>query len=488
MHKEQFAAYEYEERSKQRCDIAPRGYAKTTVRAFGKIIHDVCYGLERYIVISSNTEAQSVQKVADIKNELMDNAELIEMYGKFFNKKNVGKQEIFPEGPHGPVKIEAAGSKKEIRGKRYGESRPTKIVIDDFEHSHEVENVDIRDKYIRTFDDVFTKLGTKYTNIEVVGTMLHPRSMLAQIKSRPGFTTHFYRAVEDWPERADLWEEWKKIYTNLENPNRLKDSNEYFKANQIEMEKGSKVLWPEHETILDLYKELVDTGRRSFFKEKQNDPQSDEDKVFDPETFRYFIDHGDEIEICATGRMIAKAEMTFYGALDPATGQTKPKVGRRPDFTAIINGYADRLGRLFVFQADLNRKPPSTNIEKIFDYHELLRYFRFSIEENLYRNLLFKNMRDEEMKREKKRPNYSRLHIKQVWQTEPKERRIFKLEPKIVNGYILFNKALNQEFFSQMFEFPSQGAYDDGPDALEQLWQMIFEDYHVGAIPQKPRI
>ena len=115
-----------------------------------------------------------------------------------------------------------------------------------------MENEEIRDKYKALFKEVFSKLGNKHTNIVVVGTVLHPRSLLVDLETNPGYRTRKYKAIISWSERNDLWDKWKDLYTNLDVPDeeRIEKAQKFYLDNQVDMLKGTKVLWPEHELSL----------------------------------------------------------------------------------------------------------------------------------------------------------------------------------------------------------------------------------------------
>lgn len=213
-------------------------------------------------------------------------------------------------------------------------------------------------------------------------------------------------------------------------------------------------------------------GKRSFMKEKQNSPMSDDSKIFDPDRMRFFIDFGDFLQIEGTGAKIYKEDLRPYGAIDPATGQTKPKTGSLGDFTCILMGYTDDKGRLFVFKDYTKRVPPSRYIEIILDWHDECLFDLFGIEVNLYRNLLDWNIKQEEGRRIQKRKRIfgHRIPIHEIDRREKKEKEIYPLEPKVEFGKILFNKTLSNEFMDQMIDFP-KGDHDDAPDCLSMLWE-----------------
>ncbi len=471
-------------------DAAPRGYAKSTIKAFIKPVHDVCYKLERFIVIASNTDAQSVQKLKDIASEFYENDELLNVYGKFVRTKNIGSTDFIANNNGFKVRFLAVGSKKEIRGARFGAYRPSKIVIDDFEHSTEVENEEIRDKYEAIFKDVFSKIGNRKTNIEMIGTVLHRKALLVKILENPSYSGKTYKAIESWADNQELWQEWKNIYTNMDgfdtDKERFAAADKFYQDNEEELLRGVKILWPEHEDYLYLMKEIIETGYRSFMKEKQNAPMSDEEKIFDPERMRMYIEKDEGLYILATDTLVPWHDLEVCrAAIDPSTGQVKAKKGKKGDFTCILVGYKDRKGRLFVHHDFTKRVAPSKYIQESFTLQEEFGFPKMGVETNLFRNLLLPNMKDEKKRREKESGNKIKLKFYDIVQTENKEKRIYTLEPKVEYGKILFNKALSQEFFDQMWEFP-KGDHDDCPDTLEMLWNMVHNVYETRAVNKSP--
>ena len=480
-------SYTYGIRGSKTATAKPRGYAKTT-DAFLEIIHDLCYKLERYIIVASNTEPQAIQKLKDIRAELLENARLRSLYGDFFTTKVQAATEYVVTVDGFDCKLQAVSAKKEIRGIRFREFRPTKILIDDFEHSQEVESEEIREKYENIFREVFSKIGNKETNIKVIGTVLHKRSLLQTIIKRPDYSSKVYPAILEWSERQDLWDRWKDIYTDLDDPERVKNSNEFYRKNQKAMLKGTKVLWPEHESYLDLMQELVNEGKRAFWKEKMNRPRGDEEKIFDMEAAGRFVDLGDAFRMVHNKKIYRKDDLTPFGVLDPATGQTKAKVGKKGDFSCILTGYEHHLGRMFVAHDYTKRTAPSAYIREIFQLYEEFGYNKFGVEENLYRELLIKNIKDEQKRFRRGKKHWQDLTIYEIYQTEKKERRIYTIEPKVAHKHIVFSTTLSPEFYAQMEEFP-KADHDDCPDALEMLWSLRNNYYPIagGSMPRMHR-
>jgi predicted phage terminase large subunit-like protein len=485
-HYDTFKDYKYMERAVRRASSAPRGFAKSTVKALFKPIHDVVYRLERFIVIVSNTEPQASQKAKDISTEFLTNELLKDFYGNWLPNRKVGATDFICKQDDFACRIYAVGSKTEIRGIRFGQARPSKIICDDVEHSTEVENEAIREKYEDWYKEVISKIGDTKTNIEFVGTVLHRKSLLKSLVNNPKYQSREYKAIESWSERPDLWDKWKAIYCDLDNDQRHIEARAFYEQNEEEMLKGVQVLWPEKEPYYFLMEEIIETGMRAFMKEKQNSPMSDEEKVFDPEDFWYYTqttqNGKDGFLIEKTNKFIPLEYLQCIGVIDPSTGQVKPSQNKKTDFTCILTGYKDPLSnRLFVHADYTKRTSPSKYVKQIFENHEIYDYHRFGIETNLFRGLLLNNIKDEQKRYELNNTKQIKIKFYDIVQTENKEKRIYTIEPKVYNGYIIFNRHLSQEFFDQMWEFP-KGKHDDCPDALEMLWSLANNRYKAGAI------
>ncbi len=481
-HKDTFRDYKLYERNVRRASAAPRGYAKSTLKVLIKPIHDICYKLEKFIVILSNTEAQSVSKLKDIQAELIDNELLTSFYGRLIQSRKVGSTDFIATNGNHSCRLLAMGSGTEMRGIRYRDVRPTKIILDDIEHSTEVENEMLRDKMQDWYDDVVSKIGDTETNIEVVGTILHERSLLRRLLANARYSSREYKAVISWAERKDLWDQWTQIYTNLDDEERLEKAQKFYQDNKSDMDQGVQVLWPDKEPYYRLMEEIIENGIRSFMKEKQNSPMSDDEKVFRPEDIWWYRETDKGLLIEKTNVLIPWNSLTAYGSIDPSTGQRKVTSNKKTDFTSIVCGYADAKKRLFVDSDYTKRVSPSVFIKKIFELHEQYQFYKFGVETNLFRNLLIKNINDERLRIEKEEKKIIKVKFYDIELHDNKEKRIYTLEPKVFHGHILFNRdKVSTEFMNQLYDFP-KAQHDDAPDSLEMLYGLVNNKYKVGAL------
>ncbi len=486
LHRDLFLSSKFAERSVRRARAAPRGYAKSTVTVLIKPIHDVCYKLEKFIVIFSNTTDQSNQKLKDIRTEILTNHRLIDDYGIHFLTKSPGESQYIIHCDNHSCLFQSYGSGTEVRGIRYGPDRPSKIIVDDGEHSEEVLNEAIRRKYEDWYFQVVSNIGNQFTNIETIGTILHPESLLANLIKNPAYNGKIYKAVISFSTRQDLWEQWTCILNNVDNENRHIEAQEFYDINSVAMLDGVKVLWAQKESYLYLMKELVEKGRRAFFKEKQNEPIGGDEALFDQ--FHWYRETSEGFVIESNGVLIPWKDLKYpdgrwlnsFGVLDPSAGQNKSKVGKLGDYACILAGIKHR-ERLFVHEDMLKRISPTKQIESIFEFDNKYDFTKFGVETNLFRNLMMPNIETERKRLEKKLGKEIRVPFYDIENTDKKEERITTLEPKVTHGFILFNRALSQTCMRQHEAYPHVD-HDDAPDALHMLWNLCNNRYKASAL------
>jgi len=489
-HKDIFAYYDSKTLPARQVDCAPRGAAKSTVKTLFKPLHDICYGTQKYILFVSDTSKQSGEKLKDIRTEVFENELLRAVYDLHFKTKRVNAESFEVHSKYDTTFMRSVSSGTQVRGLRYGAHRPSKIILDDAESSESVLSEEQREKTASWFFKDISKLGDVRTDIEIVGTVLHRDSLLMKLKRNPAYTTKIYKSVVKWPSNSKLWNEWKKRYLDLDDPDRIIKSNKFYEDNKSAMTEGSQVLWPEKEDILFLMKERLEIGAKAFASEKQNTPMPDGDALFDNIWWYSPVtrDGVEGVQIEKTGRFVAYKDMEFYGALDPATGESSVKGKAKLDYSALVCGGKDLKGRLFVDKDWTKRAKPTEYIRQIFEHHLQMQFEKFAIEENLYRGLLTENVLREKKRLESERKRQGvvdwglRIPFYEILNRENKIKRIYTLEPKVNNGWILFNKNLSHEFMEMIEHFPSKEMHDDGPDALEMLWGLVNNRYQVNAL------
>lgn len=432
----------------KRVIAAPRGHAKSTNLTFKDALHAVLYGYKHYILIISDSSEQAEGFLNDIALELEDNPLIRADFGDL--KGYPWKSSVIRTDTD--IKIEAIGSGKKVRGRRHRNHRPDLILLDDIENDENVNTIEQRRKLENWFYKAVSKAGDTYTDIIYIGTILHYDSLLSKVMLNPLYKAVKYRGVISFANNQSLWEEWKKIFTNLENDNREEDSEIFFKANKEEMLEGSKVLWEEKLNYLELIKIKVSEGDSSFNSEIQNDPIDPSNCTFNPEWFDYYNEALIDFK---------SSEFIFIGAVDPSLGKDK-----KSDTSAIITLAKNiRNGYLYIVEASIERRKPDIIIDDIIEISKRLKrdygkgFVKFGVETVQFQHF-FKEVL---VKISAERGEY--LPIEEMLNTANKNMRIESMQPFIKNKYIKFNEK-HKTLIEQMKVYP-MGRNDDAPDSLE---------------------
>lgn len=240
---------------------APRESAKSTIVSLQYVIYCICYKVEDFIVIISSTADQAVNFLSNIKQELERNDLL---WRDFPEVCEIGRKPGPPRWSQKDivtrncVKVIALGVGQQIRGRRNKEHRPSLIILDDVETDESFQTPDAFNKLQDWLTKAVLKSGTSTTNVVYVGTIHHYNSLLAQFTnptSHSGWIKKIYRSVINWSERFDLWEKWVKIFNyqeEYEGESGHEAAKRFFKAKEMAMLKGTKVLWPENKSYYEL--------------------------------------------------------------------------------------------------------------------------------------------------------------------------------------------------------------------------------------------
>ena len=389
---------------------APRGHAKSTHISFGESIHDICYGLEKFIIIASDTTTQAEDFTSAIKLELEENPRIRHDFGELVVKSDVGYHyDDFITA--NDIRILARGRGSRIRGLKHKQYRPTKFVGDDIENDENVRNLEQRKFTLNwLLRAVRGGLEPEGSKMYVIGTILHYDSVLAQLTD---------------PKKN---EEWKKKKYRAISPE-------------------GKVLWPERWSIEKLEREKRIMGSVAFNQEFQNEPIDPETQIFREEWIKYY----DPSTIDISG-------LDIYTATDPSVARTE-----QSDYQAIItvgiSRAGEKKGTIYVLDADIGRTSAKKLAMKIFAKYERYRCITHGFEDTAFQEVM-KQWIDDLSKE-----NRIYLPTRGISQKKDKIQRITRLSPLVENGTILFQRD-QVLLIEQIIHFP-KADHDDGPDALE---------------------
>jgi len=395
---------------KQVAIAAPRGHSKSTAITHAFTLASVLFRERKYVVIVSATEAQSVNFLGDIKNELIENEDLRELFGV---KKIVKDSETdaiveFDDGQQ--FRIIAKGSEQKLRGLKWRGRRPDLVVGDDLEDDEQVLNKERRDKFRRWFFGALVPAISKDGVIRVVGTILHFDSLLENLLKNSAWVSKRYRA-----------------------------HNEDF----------SFILWPElwdEERLRAKRQELTDMGiPESYAQEYLNHPIDERTSFFNRGDLKP-IQKPDE-------------NLTYYFGVDLAVS-----TAQRADFTAIAIVGVSPSGKLKVVDFRRGRWDALQTIDELFDAHRQYNPETVVIERGAIEKAIGPFLYAEMNKRG------VFMNLRPETPTKDKMSRARSLQARMRAGGVEFDKDAPwyPDLEEEITRFP-MGKHDDQVDALSWI-------------------
>ena len=188
-------AYEAIDRNyKYNAFVWSRGLAKSTISHTIQTTKDICHAKEPYIALVSETIDQASADMISVQDEIINNEIINQLYGDLRGEVwNVQSMEL-ANGCY--VKCFGYGSR--IRGAKWKNSRPTKIILDDFESEQNSATQEQRDDVQRWINArVLPSLEVTNAKIQFWGTIVHPDAFLARAKNLSSFRhpIGFYQEV-----------------------------------------------------------------------------------------------------------------------------------------------------------------------------------------------------------------------------------------------------------------------------------------------------
>ena len=252
--------------------IVPREFGKTTVVNCGYPLYNICYNLEPFIVMCSETAKEAESNLRTVKYELVTNDRIKHYFGELKTsriKDEFGKwNEKYAKTSNG-IYLAAKGAGAQIRGIKAINVRPTLIIVDDPQGIRTILTEHTLDKMDTWFENevVFAR-ATKYRRkikgkyqifegkIRLLGTVVHHECLVNRKRKDSRFTTIFMQAIEhdDKGKRISLWPGMFSL-----------------------------------EFLDKQFKEYCDNGKKKvWLQEKMNVPMSEEDKPFDKNKIKYW--------------------------------------------------------------------------------------------------------------------------------------------------------------------------------------------------------
>lgn len=407
---------------------APREHAKSTHESIGRPLHGIVKGDEHFIIIGSDTETQAAAFTASIKDELECNGRLRADFPDACRTVRGGDSDFVTGND---VRVMARGAGQKVRGLHHKQWRPTLMVWDDLENDEAVESEDQRKKLRKWFFKAVVNTRGKGGKIRIIGTILHPESLLNEILD------------------PDKNARWTKFLWKAPDPDAL--------------EPGPS-LWPEVWPLERLRDKKEEIGSVFYAQEYRNEPIDEETALFKETDITYFDD-----------RDLVGLSLVHYGACDPSLGKTD-----RSDFSAILDAVV-AVGdpHINIDEADIRRRKPQEICADAIEHGRRHAYVAFGFEDVGFQEVLKDDLT--------RQSDEAHVHLPIVpisHEGVPKDLRIRRLSPLVERGILRFRKSQTL-LIQQLVHYKPRGrVHDDGPDALEMLVRLISGK----AKPWEPRI
>ena len=301
-HLEMYNAFQ---QAKRVCVVCPRGHGKSTSACL-YILHQILNQQRKYVVLIGSSEDMAGQNLRWIRDQLIENEILLEIYGNIQNKRKWAETEFATTTG---IKVTAKGAGQKIRGMRE-KGRPDLIYIDDLEDDEMVRNKDTRNKNALWLKNAVLPAKSKNGDFIFSGTVLHNDSLLKNV------ALNKYRDHIKW---RVLW----------------------YQALTQDKETGKYVaLWPEMKPVSELL-EIKKADPQTFAQEYQNNPVSGEMAVFKREWFNYFDKK--DIEVSNSTVSIKDKELNLMLHTDFAISEKEGS-----DYTVFTVSGMARDGSLYV--------------------------------------------------------------------------------------------------------------------------------------------
>jgi predicted phage terminase large subunit-like protein len=422
---------------------APRGHGKSTAVSHAYALASFLFRDRSFGVLVSDTETQAVNFLNDIKADLMDNSDLIELFQiKGFIKDS--QTDIIVEFQDGvQFRIMVRGSEQRVRGLKWNQKRPDIIICDDMESDEQVQNKDRREKFRKWFNGALLPCRAKHGIVRVVGTVLHLDSLLNRLLPEDSAKSSIVEPL--------------KTYSRLKNPTwkaiRYRAHNEDFSA----------LLWPE------MYSE-------EFFRSRKDDmTQQGIPEVYSQEYLNYPIDESTAFFKRDDFYEIPKFELdrirdgekrvNYYAAIDFAISTRE-----RSDWSVIAIAAIDDRGMMNLVDLRRGRWDALEIIDEMFSVEKKYHPEIFAVERGTIEKALGPSLRAEMGVRN------SYLKLKPLTPTKDKQSRARGIQARLRSGGIRFDKGASwySDFEDEMVRFP-KARHDDMVDAVSWLGLVVDE-------------
>jgi len=421
---------------------APRAHGKSTAITHAYLLAALLFRDRKFALIVSDTESQATNFLSDIKDELVNNEDLINL----FQIKELVKDsqtDIIVEFQDGEqFRILVRGAEQRVRGLKWDQRRPDIIICDDLEGDEQVASKDRREKFRRWFYAALLPSRSQNGIVRIVGTILHLDSLLNRLMP-PDYDGDYIQKepLKTYSTRKRV--EWRSV--------RYRAHSEDYK----------EILW-------------TDRYDADYFRNKKEDyTKQGIPEVYAQEFLNYPIDEStsyfkrnDFIEIpkhTLDAIRHKEKKLTYYAAVDFAISTRD-----RSDYTVITIGGIDSDGIMNIVDVRRGRWDALEIVDEMFAMQKKYEPYYFVTERGAIEKAIGAILRREQLSRQV----YMNLHP--MTPTKDKQARARSFQARFKAGGVKFDKSAPwyPDLEEEMVRFP-KAKHDDQVDALSWLGLVV---------------
>lgn len=422
---------------------APRGHAKSTAGTMAYGLAMLLFREARYCVIVSDTEAQAVMFLQNIKTELLENELIRDLFSLRKDDKGLAKLEkdseadliiAFEDGHK--CRIQAKGAEQRLRGMLWNGTRPDLIICDDLENDELVMNKERRLKLRRWFYSALLPILSPTGKFRMWGTILHMDSLLQSVMPSEWAKSCLEEHLRVWdPNQKGMWRSVK-----------YRAHNEDF----------TEFLWPERFDANYFKTKKAEALRQgipdSYSQEYLNNPIDESVSYLRRGDFQALTE---EQKGC---------EITYYITADLAISEKETA-----DYSVFIIGGMDEHRRLQIRNVIRERMDGREIVDTIMQLHDTYRPMAFGIEEMQVSKAIGPFLREEMIRR----GSFPSL-IALKHGGKDKIARGKSMQARLRARTVFFDKSEDwyPTFEDECLKFP-RAKHDDQPDALFYLGLLL---------------
>lgn len=391
-------------------------------------------------MLVSDTYAQAVMFLGDIKAELGDNEMIHELFGqpKFLKDS---ENDVICQMPDGhKFRIIAVGSEQKVRGIKWEHKRPDLIIGDDLENDEIVMNPERRDKFRNWIYKALLPCRSAHGIVRVIGTILHMDSFLENCMPKTWDKANYVdEGIKIWSRKTSAG--WRGVKYRAQP--RLNDF--------------SQILWPARwpkEKLLEEYTKYLEAGHPEGYAQEYLNNPIDETRAFFRRSELIAMTQEERQEIKS-----GKKPLLYYMAADFAISQEQ-----RADYTAMIIGGMDEDGMLYILDVLRERMDAREIVDNLLNMAEKYQPECIAVEQGMIQKSLGPYISAEMSARN------TSFYLHPMIPSNDKETRARGIQGRIRQGKVKFDTS--KEWWptleDEMTTFP-RGVHDDQVDALSWL-------------------